>query len=346
MRLRLLTIFVTAALFAAKAKADAIFVSSDFNHEVLSYDADTGNFLDTLIPAASGGLDQPHGILDRGDDLLVCSFGTNQILRYDRATGAFLSVFAGPASNLANPVYIVVGPDGNYYVASQGNDRILRYSPDGVLVDQFVPAGSGGLDGPSGIAFGPDGRLYVASRYSAQIIAYDGMTGTFDEVIADSTDGLTSGDTFGVAFDDGGDLYFASNGRVYRYNFSISSIVASPTTGFPIGIERGPDGAVYVATSNNIRRYNSGNNTLSAPLLSGGAINLLNFFHFASGHCVLCRGDYDLSGRVDEGDISPFVARLLENDGPACADLNGDGFEDGLDLQAFTEALLNAVCGN
>ncbi len=335
-----------ASLVASStARAEVIYVSSLFSHEVLRYDADTGAYLGIHIPAGSGGLVEPHGILDRGDDLLVTSFITDQVLRYDRATGAYLGVFIDAGTGLDNPVYLVVGADGNYYIASQVSDEVRRYSPAGVFIDAFVSAGAGGLDGPSGIIFGPDGRLYVASRYSAQILAYNGATGAFDEVIADSTDGLGFGTTFGIAFDDAGDLYFASGGQVFRYSLTTNSIVASVAAASPIGIERGPDGAVYVATGNNLRRYNASTNTLSAPILSGGAISTLNFFHFASGHCLLCRGDFNLSGRVDMGDLAPFVSRLLDETGAACADVNGDGAEDGRDIEWFTTALLAEACG-
>lgn len=349
-RVRLVVVGLAVAGFyaawpMAPATADVVFVSSLGTDEVLRYDFQTGAYQTTLIPAQSGGLAEPHGLLDRGGDLLVTSFGSDQVLRYDRTTGAYLGIFIDASTGLDAPTCMAVGPDGNLYITSQVSDEILRYAPDGAFIDDFVPAGSGGLDGPSGLAFGPDGRHYVCSRYSAQVIAYDGQTGAFSETIADSSDGLGAGTTFGLAFDDAGDLYFASNGRVYRYNLTSNSIVGSVSAGFPIGLERGPDGAVYVATGNNLRRYIAATNTLSAPLLSGGAISTLNFFHFASGHCILCRGDFDLSGRVDDGDVAPFVARLLDDVGAACADMNGDGAEDALDVAGFVAAFLSAQCG-
>lgn len=340
---------VVASLFTfwpmATATADVVFVSSLGTDEVLRYDFQTGTYQTTLIPAQSGGLAEPHGLLDSGTDLLVTSFGSDQVLRYDRATGAFLGIFIDAPTGLDAPTCIAVGPDGNLYISSQVSDEILRYAPNGALIDDFVAANSGGLDGPSGLAFGPDGRLYVASRYSAEVLVYNGASGAFEETIADSIDGLGFGTTFGLNFDDAGDLYFASGGSVFRYSLSTESIVASVSAGFPIGLERGPDGAIYVATGNNLRRYITATNTLSAPLLTGGSISTLNFFHFAAGHCVLCRGDFDQSGKVDEPDIIPFTTRLLDESGPNCADLNNDGQSDARDLDAFIAALLSQSCG-
>ena len=156
-------------LVGSGASGQTLYVSSDFSHEVLRYNAINGAFIDTFIPAANnGGLNQPHAILDRGSDVLVASFGTNSILRYDRTSGEPLSAFATGSSGLAAPVYLAMGPDENLYVASQasGGDSAIR-SGERRLVDAFVSAGSGGLDGPSGFAFSPNGeRLYVAGRYS------------------------------------------------------------------------------------------------------------------------------------------------------------------------------------
>lgn len=135
--------------------AQVLYVSSDFSHEVLRYNPQTGVLIDVFVTAGSGGLDQPHGIIDRGPDTIVASFGTDQVLRYDAATGAFLGVFISSATGLNDPVYMVHGPEGNLYISSQASDEILRYSPDGVFIDAFVSAGSGGLDGPSGFAFAP-----------------------------------------------------------------------------------------------------------------------------------------------------------------------------------------------
>jgi len=262
------------------ASAAVVYVSSLNSHEVLRYDAGTGVYIDTFISAVSGGLDLPHGIVQRCDDVLVCSFGSDEVLRYDRDTGAFLDVFIDNANGLTEPTYIQYGPDGMLYVSSQGSDEIHRYTDAGVFVDAFVAAGSGGLDGPSGFAFGPDGRLYVAGRYSANVIAYDAASGAFDEIIADDTDGLGFGNTFGLNFGGNGDMYFASNGNVYHYDLDTASIVNTIAMAFPIGVDPDAGGDVFVGTSSNLRRIDVDDDSASGLYLTGGAISTLNFFHF------------------------------------------------------------------
>jgi len=264
------------------AHGEVIYVSSLGTHGVLRYDDATGAFIDEFISAGSGGLNQPHGILERCDDILVASFGTDSVLRYDRATGSFIDVFISAATGLDNPVYMRYGPDGRIYISSQGSDEVLRYSFDGTFVDAFVTAGSGGLDGPSGFAFGPDGRLYVAGRFSANVIAYDAATGAFDEVIADATFGLGAGTTFGLNFGDNGDLYFASAGSVFRYDLDTTSILSTTPLGSAIGIEPGSTGDIFVATGNNLRIIDTATGAVSGLFLSGGSISTLNFFRFPS----------------------------------------------------------------
>ena len=66
---RLVSAVASCLICLTRAGADVIYVSSLGTDEILRYDADTGNFIDTFISAGSGGLDKPHGILERCDDI-------------------------------------------------------------------------------------------------------------------------------------------------------------------------------------------------------------------------------------------------------------------------------------
>ncbi|GJM23705.1 MAG: hypothetical protein DHS20C16_01200 [Phycisphaerae bacterium] len=336
---------VASAAAAPQCPSNLLYISSDFGHEVLRYDATTGLFIDTFVTAAAGtGLIEPHGILDRGTDVLVASFGTDEVLRYDRDTGALLGVFIDSTSGLDDPVYILIGPGSNLYVSSQASDEVLRYSPDGTFIDAFVSAGAGGLNGPSGMAFGSDGRFYVAGRYSADVIVYDGTTGAFEEVLVDSTDGLTSGDTFGLQFGDNGDLYIASNSSVFRYDLDTDTVVTTINFGFPIGLEPGPAGDIFVANANNLSIVDTGDNSVTGPFLTGGSINLLNFFHFSSIQVPGTIGDSDCDGDIDLDDYALLHDCLAGPDvtppvmSPDCLDVfdaDTDGDVDLADASAY-----------
>lgn len=290
-----------------------IYVSSLTNHELLRYDIETGAYIDTFIPVSSNGpLNEPHGSIERRSDVLVSSFASDQVLRFDRQTGDFIDVFVDSGVGIDAPVLLRNGPDGYLYLSSQACDEIYRFCADGQLRDVFVTAGAGGLDGPSGYDFGPDGRLYVASRYSGEILEYDAATGGFIESVADTSDGLTAGTTFGAAFGDNGDLYFVSANQVFRYDPIADSIVTSIPFGFPIGVEAGLPGTVLAASSGNLFAIDATDNSATGPLLTGPSLGTLNFFHLP-GESPLVTADADCDGAIT---LTDFVSLLDCMNGP------------------------------
>ena len=294
----------------APLAADTLYVSSDFSHEVLRYDPDTGALIDVFISAGSGGLDQPHAIIEREFDVIVCSFGTDQVLRYDRDTGAFLGVLIDSATGLDSPVYMIERGNGDLLISSQASDELLLFASDGTPLGALISAGLGGLSGPSGFAIGPDGRLYVAGRFSGNVIAYDAGTGAFDELLLDTTDGLDAGTTFGMQFAGDGAMYLSSGGAVRRYNVMTDTVETITPFAFPIGLEVDDAGDIVVASSNNLFTLDTDmGDAVAGPQLTGGAINLLNFFHFARDAHDFCAGDCNNSGAVDFNDL---VAMLFE----------------------------------
>src|SRR5262249_20790786 len=154
---------------------NSLYVVSQTNNEVLRYNANTGQFLNTFVTPNSGGLSQPVGMVFGPDNnLYVASQTTNQVLRYNGTTGAFKDVFVSAGLvGLTSPTGITFGPDGNLYVCSNTTWSIMRYqgplgaSPGSALPASgqtranFVPYRSGGLIEPNRAIFGPDGDLYV-----------------------------------------------------------------------------------------------------------------------------------------------------------------------------------------
>lgn len=152
-----------------------------------------GAFVRDLVPAGSGGLDGPAGLLiSPAGTLLVASQLNNRVLEYDLATGAFLrTLVAAGAGGLTAPFGLAAGPDGLLYVSAGGN-RVLRYDMGtGLFVSQFVAPGAGGLASPRALMFLPDGRLLVASLGSDQVLAFSGSTGSFLENWAKTTVAFT-----------------------------------------------------------------------------------------------------------------------------------------------------------
>ncbi len=137
-----------------------LYVTSFYWDTVLKYDGETGAFLETFIPAGSGGLDQPSLMKFRPDGFLyILASYQGGVFRFDARTGAFYDVFIPSGSGGINTAFAMTfGPDGDIYLGGYYSKTVVRF--DGqtgavkLTVAQYV-------DTPSGMAFGPDGKLNV-----------------------------------------------------------------------------------------------------------------------------------------------------------------------------------------
>ncbi len=249
------------------AQAADLLVLNRASASVSRYNGQTGAFINTFVPAGSGGLSVPYGLAFGPDgNLYASSSGSNSLLRYNGQTGAFIDAFVPPGSGLAFPEGFAFGPDGNLYVSSPNSDEIFRYNGQtGAFIDIFVPAGSGGLDRPVGIRFGPDGNLYVSSFFTHQILRYNGQTGAFINDFVSAGSGGVFQPT-GLVFGPDGNLYVSGRGNdaVLRYNGKTGAFIdhfVPPASGGLLGpheLAFGPDGNLYVCGqfSKQILRYN------------------------------------------------------------------------------------------
>jgi hypothetical protein len=127
-------------------RSNGPFYSGDFPPgAVLRFEGPSGNtpgaFLGTLVPAGSGGLANPNGIVFGPDpsgngktDLYVASSalhdfkaqpGTSEVLRYDGTTGAFLGAFVTPGSGgLRFPTFLTF---------TEADPTTLAYVDDGAI---------------------------------------------------------------------------------------------------------------------------------------------------------------------------------------------------------------------
>ena len=247
----------------------AMLVTSIRNDSILRYNDKTGEFIDTLVPTGSGGLNGPSGMLIGSDGLLyVISIRSDSILRYDAQTGAFIDTFLSDKA-LDFVEDLTFGPDGNLYLSSsssqQNRNKIVRYDGQtGAFIDNFVPPGSGGIFGPVGIGFGGDGNLYVGNVFDGEILRYNGKTGAFIDTFIKGNKGDRFAD-FTFAAD--GNLYIANPGTnsVSRYNGTtgqfIDTFVKSGSGGLnrPVEAVFGQDGNLYVNSfeTDSILRYDA-----------------------------------------------------------------------------------------
>lgn len=168
-----------------------LYVVSQSTHNVMRFDGTTGAFIDTFIPAESGGLLLPSFLIFGPDGKLYVSSFTDQVLRYDGQTGDFLDVFA-EGNGLDASFGMAFGPDDNVYVVSGRSDQVLRYhGTTGTFIDVFAAHTS--LLFPADLTFGPDDNLYVPGAGSSNVVRFDGQSGDFiDSFVASVSNGLSS----------------------------------------------------------------------------------------------------------------------------------------------------------
>jgi streptogramin lyase len=271
--------------------AQELFVTSAGSNSVLRFSATTGAFVDTFVPAGSGGLSNPRGIaLGSDGHLYVSSTRTNSVLRYHGVTGAPLGSFVSSGSGgLTNPSSLAFGPDGNLYVASQAdhNGTILKYNGvTGAFIGIFVAHASGGYDGGNGFTFRADGYIYASNIGHSDsalpnknsILRFDGTTGAFVDVFVPAGSGglVQPG---GVVFGPDGNLFVsnATGDRILRFNGNSGAFIDAFATGGglnqPFEFKFGPDQNLYTTSlgTNSILRYAGGSGAFLGAFVSPGS---------------------------------------------------------------------------
>jgi sugar lactone lactonase YvrE len=271
------------------AQAELFVSNEQGDNSILRYDERTGAFLGVFIPAGSGGLVWPDGLLFGPDgNFYVCDVVTQSILRYDGITGDPLpsagndgATFVPAGSGLffgggGGGAWLIFGPDGNLYVTSGGisappqSSSVLRFNGiTGEFIDVFVSPGSGGLNGPRALVFGPDGNLYVNSNQPGpgSVLRYDGITGAFLDIFVPAGSNpfgeSGSGHPRGLVFGTDGNLYVGYPGgliahpSVLRYDGMkgtfLDAFVSEGSGGLyiPTGPLFGPDGNLYIRSTDN-----------------------------------------------------------------------------------------------
>jgi len=339
-----------------------ILVSSGGDDRIVEFAAD-GSYVGDLVPAGSGGLSFPAGmVITPGGSLLVASRASDSVLEYDAVSGAFLGPFVTAGSGgLIAPWGLVFGPNGNLFVTNQGNTVIEYDGQTGAPIGPFVGNNNGGLQDPHGLLFKPDGNLLVASTLTDQIMEYDGSTGAF---IGQFNHGgtatvLTMDHPWTLRIGPDGDVYASRNlvvvptqmlGAYHEYDDDIAELHINSTRIYIFDIDSG----------NFIRSYVTGHDTgLSLPtgfdFMPGDAVdcnfNLLpDSCDIASGFSTddngngipdecetTCIGDVDGDGTVGIVDFLELLSRWGPNPGDP-ADFDGDGVVGIMDFRALLAA--------
>jgi len=289
-----------SATSAMPAGVDLL-VSSNGRSTVERFDL-SGNSLGAFVPAGSGGLTNPDGMVFGPDgNLYVCSERASAVLRYDGRTGALLGTFVPSGSGgLDVAEYPAFGPDGNLYVSSLHANAVLRYDGrTGAFLGAFVPGG-GGLDSPSGITFGPDGNLYVSNTNANEVRRYDGSSGAFlGAFVPAGSGGLQK--PVGLTFGPDGNLYVSSlfTHQVLRYDGRTGAFldvfvpVRSGGLNGPYGLAFGPDGNLYVVSisSSQVLRYRGSDGAFLGAFYTGLPLFFPTYLVFTPAAVPACQDD-------------------------------------------------------
>lgn len=266
----LLTVVAVLSLTTLKAEA-ALLVAGYANGSVLRYDEVTGDFIDTFIPAGSGGLEAPSSLAFGPDgNLYVSDYDNASVLRYNGRTGDFIDVFVPPGSGgIARLETLAFGPDNNLYVTGLDGSGVLRYDgKTGAFIDAVVasvPSTGVKLSSPN-FTFGPDNDLYISSVLpTSGVLHYDDETGTTETFIPPGISPAVPG---GLTFGLDNNLYvndFSPNASIRRYDDQTGAFIDDFVTADSGGLNQAsrltfrPDNKLYVTSLGNdsVLRYDA-----------------------------------------------------------------------------------------
>ncbi len=301
----------------------------------------TPRFLDTLVTASYGGLNDPRGVtIGQEGDLYVASSRPAAVLRFDGASGQFLGVFADASSTGDDSRSgTVLFHEGNLYVTTGLNNSVLRFDGQtgiplpapGKSGAEFVTAGEDGLAGAWGMDIGPDGNLYLASQVTNEVLMYNGQNGEFIRIFVTAGDhGLSQ--PVCMAFGQDGNLYVGSGdtNQVLRFQGPsednpgafIDYFVAAGSGGlaFPPagGLVFGPDGDLYVSSrdTDSVLRYDGANGSFVeaiAPSGSGGLDGPKGIAFDSNGFLVVSSGATNEILRYGAAPVAVFNVTLEQS---------------------------------
>ena len=223
---------------------------------------------------ASTGLSFPHGIVfDKGGDLWVADSSNNRVLEFvpPFSNGMSATVVLGQAgfgtnlcahssSKLCYPTDLVFDGSGNLWVVDCNNNRVLEYLPPfktgqaaTLVIGQVdfnsnsLASGATGLNYPWGIATDTAGNVWVSDGLNWRVLRFSPpfSSGQAANLILGFPDFTTTtnnnsqsslSNPRGIAFDDNGSVYVASDGSSRVMMFAppfTSGMVATIVIGQP-----------------------------------------------------------------------------------------------------------------
>jgi len=302
---------------------DLLYVGSGGTNDFLRFRPSSAAYVDTFIPAGSGGLTNtstPRLAFGPDGNLYVTSEQSNQVLRYDGGSGAFVDAFVSAgAGGLSQPVDLQFNRNGDLLVLTRAvvafpdplvigqETRVLRFDgTTGAFEGIHVAGGTGTTLTANEMIIGPDGNLYISNFFDDSILRYDGESGAFlGTFVAPGSGGLRT--PRDLAFGPDGNLYVGAGGNegtVLRFNGQtgafIDAYVPAGAGGLnnPVGLAFAEVAAIELAglPGNNLLLGSPGVSTVvTVPFSGGGGLTV------ADGSTVILTADHSFTGSLNVG---------------------------------------------
>jgi DNA-binding beta-propeller fold protein YncE len=142
----LIGVSVSAVAVSLAEATPQLLVSGGNTDSVLEYDGSSRAFDTTFVPAGSGGLQDPVGLVfGPNGNLFVRSEGKNRVLKYNGSTGALDTAFVPAGSGgLSGPTFLTFTSDPTSRAPSSSCSPAESGSPCGVAADRCGPDDLGG----------------------------------------------------------------------------------------------------------------------------------------------------------------------------------------------------------
>ena len=265
----------------AASGANRLLVGNTYLDSIVEFDVASGDYVRTLVPPGSGGLDEPADMIIGPDGVLyvVNAWGDN-ILKYDVDTGDFLGVFAS-GFDLPNGLAY---SNGSFYVSTRHDGVIFRLAADTGQVTGQTPSLSNSLVWwPWDAEISPGGKLLMSNYERGNILAFNGQTLAYEGVFS-SAPSIRRGGKMEIGPD--GNVYIVSgDSSVHRYDGLTGAalgVLNVPGVDDSSGLGFSPDGDLYVVDHRDPGIYHLDGQTwdLLGVIDSAGA-------HTSGSWCVL-----------------------------------------------------------
>jgi hypothetical protein len=310
-----------------------LLVADMLGNSVHRYDAESGEFLGTLVPADEGGLDLPQkACLGPGGDLLVANFKTDHVIRFDPVTGESLGVFYG-GDLIDGPNDLAFDFD-MVYVSSKEAKQVVMVKASGfvgfILDVGHTPNQILLLDAENllFVAYGSEGAESGVQIWDTQTKQIVDQFLTPQLIRATAICQLPDGDL--IVGDWNGERIARYDGNTFAFEgwFMDSNSANQLDVQLPNRIVLGPNGRVHVTSSTGVHRFNA-----NGQYIDQIDESYSEFLEYPRGMFFRPTGDVegDLNG---DGNVDGADLAILLGDwgGPGAGDLNRDGIIDGADL--------------